>query len=77
MPTTTVKRELEGRPLAVEYTVRQLHTEPMDDLSAMRVRPYIRAKNDDVAYCIVTVIQWDKTVHYHGVVRTIVRAPPA
>ena len=62
---------------AGRYVVRHHSTAygAVDDLSAMRMRPYSRS-DDDVRYCIIQGTHWDKAPNVRGAVKTPVKVPP-
>ena len=51
------------------FAITQPHTEPINDLNVMRMRPYIR-NEDSVKSCISTGMQWDTALNICGAVKT-------
>ena len=62
-PTLQVQRELKEYGTFTRYTIKQQHTDSIDDLNAIRGRPYILGEGDDVACCIITGMQREK-IHF-------------
>ena len=73
-PKLQIQRELKADETlaAKDTTPSGSNRRRIDDLSAMRMRPYMQGK-DDVAHCIIIGMRWNSALHYYGTVGTLVQ----